>query len=94
MKGTGKPKEFLHKATGGILNFFQEGINVGKRVARTTADSVDGRRLSSAKGSIFAEDEGRIKQEIAEQSEKTPPSGCGLRECNRRLKQIQQHSIK
>ena len=89
MKGIGKPKEFLHKATGGVLNFFQEGINAGKRIARTSADSIDGRKMTSAKGSILVEDEERLKQEIIRFNNKNYKPGCGTREVARRLKQIQ-----
>lgn len=88
MKSTGKPKELLHIATGGILNFFAAGINAGKGVIRTSADSMAGRRMTSAKGSIFAEEESRSKQYVLEQVAKLPKPGCGAKEIARRLRRL------
>jgi len=88
MKSSGKPKELLHKATGGILNFFSAGINAGKGVIRKSANSIDGRRITSAKGSIFAGDELLILAQVLQEKEQRPQQG-GAKEIARRLKQIQ-----
>lgn len=88
MKGSGKPKELASQATGGVLNFFAAGINAGKGVIRTSADSMAGRRMTQAPGAILAADEERIKQEALKRKEALPNSGCGAREVARRLKQM------
>jgi len=89
MKGTGKPKELLHKTTGGILNFFSEAVNSGKGVVRTSANSIAGRKITSAKGSIFVGNELLIRSIVLHQRENLPKPGCGTKEVARRLKQQQ-----
>jgi len=90
MKSAGKPKELLHKATGGILNFFQQGVNAGKRVIRTTSDSIDGKRMASAKGSILVSNELLALAQALEAKEKRPQQG-GAKEIARRLRQLQRN---
>jgi hypothetical protein len=83
---TERPKDLTK--TQGILNFFTNGITQGKGVERTTSDSEIGRRLASAKGSIFAEHESILKFEVLNFKLNTPKPGCGAKEVARRLKQL------
>ena len=86
MKSSGKPKQL--GISGGVLNFFTNAVNMGKGVIRTTSDSMAGRRITSAKGSIFANDEASIKRFVLARKNKLLKPGCGVKEIARRAKQI------
>jgi len=86
---TDRPKDLhnLHSA-------FSTAVTIGKRVARVTSDSIAGKRMMNAPGSIFAENELLAKFEALKAKEQRPKHG-GTKEIARRLKQLKnfQHSI-
>lgn len=86
-----KPKNLHHQSNAGVLSFFQGALNTGKGVQRTTSDSIKGKRLMSAKGSISAENETLWKASVLSQRKQLPKPGCGAKESQRRLKQLNKH---
>ncbi len=64
-----KPKNLHH------LNSFQTAVNIGKRIARVTSDSIAGKRLMGTKGSILAENELLVKFEALKAKENRPKHG-------------------
>lgn len=86
-----KPKN-LHNS--GFQSAFSTAINSGKGISRADADSYLGRQITSAKGSILAENELIAKFEALKSKERRPKHG-GAKEIARRLKQLNnfQHSI-
>ncbi len=92
MKGLGKPTDFMRKGQG-ILDFFATAIFSGKGINSVDAESYMGRKLSSAKGSIFVADAPIYLQQALRAKQELPKPGCGVREVARRLKQIQRKQI-
>lgn len=82
-----KPKNLHHQSNAGVLSFFQQGLNSGKRVNRVTSTSIAGKRMMNTKGSILVQDEARAKREALEAKERIPKHG-GAKERARRLKQV------